>query len=438
MNWNAVQTEEIERVEVVRGPFSALYGRNAMGGVVNVLTRPVVGRTFEAFGRRPRDVQRGVAAGAEVLIADRERPRLGEPVGVAYGESPRLVSPVQPWDARLHLSGCCVASHPRSRSCCLTALGTCPTERPSRAQTPAPSREGSTSTSRPQRRGRRLGNAPRLRGRPDLGVLGARGKAQLAAPPSTSTSSAISVKEATAWASRLTADRSSWKAVPGAWAEAPRPSVRTGRGRIVPPPSGCLPLRRYVARVVRRVVDDGRVGDDCRPGRDPDPCRAAAHVGSAEAVCEGTALLFPFPGRQGDVVAPDDRSRRVEEGDGRGRRTRSRVGQRDIRTGGRVLGQLAQGGGLPRTERLVRTERLAGEGERRAREAGGARRNRVVNAEAHRERDVRHDLQRTGSVTPQVADEVGKESLRASREGSGLLRDRSADAKAGLPGRREA
>lgn len=51
VNWNAVQTEEIERVEVVRGPFSALYGGNAMGGVVNVLTRPVVGRTFEAFGQ---------------------------------------------------------------------------------------------------------------------------------------------------------------------------------------------------------------------------------------------------------------------------------------------------------------------------------------------------------------------------------------------------
>src|SRR3954452_12348049 len=37
-NWQFVPLEGVDRVEVVRGPFSALYGSNAVGGVVQVLT----------------------------------------------------------------------------------------------------------------------------------------------------------------------------------------------------------------------------------------------------------------------------------------------------------------------------------------------------------------------------------------------------------------
>jgi vitamin B12 transporter len=37
-DWGRVSTTGIERVEVVRGPYSALYGSEAMGGVVNLLT----------------------------------------------------------------------------------------------------------------------------------------------------------------------------------------------------------------------------------------------------------------------------------------------------------------------------------------------------------------------------------------------------------------
>ena len=36
---DAYQTMLAERVEVLRGPASALYGSNAMGGVVNIVTR---------------------------------------------------------------------------------------------------------------------------------------------------------------------------------------------------------------------------------------------------------------------------------------------------------------------------------------------------------------------------------------------------------------
>jgi len=38
VNWNLISTGQIERIEVVKGPGSALYGGNAMGGVINVIT----------------------------------------------------------------------------------------------------------------------------------------------------------------------------------------------------------------------------------------------------------------------------------------------------------------------------------------------------------------------------------------------------------------
>jgi vitamin B12 transporter len=39
-DWSAMTTENIDRIEVVRGPFSALYGSDAIGGVVQIFTRP--------------------------------------------------------------------------------------------------------------------------------------------------------------------------------------------------------------------------------------------------------------------------------------------------------------------------------------------------------------------------------------------------------------
>ncbi len=39
VNWNGIFPQNIERIEVARGPFSSLYGGNAMGGVINILTR---------------------------------------------------------------------------------------------------------------------------------------------------------------------------------------------------------------------------------------------------------------------------------------------------------------------------------------------------------------------------------------------------------------
>ncbi|QCQ21682.1 TonB-dependent receptor plug domain-containing protein [Desulfoglaeba alkanexedens] len=41
--WETLSTDNIERVEVVRGPQSALYGSDALGGVVQIFTQPGVG-----------------------------------------------------------------------------------------------------------------------------------------------------------------------------------------------------------------------------------------------------------------------------------------------------------------------------------------------------------------------------------------------------------
>ncbi len=39
VNWSNIAMDDIEQIEVVKGPFSSLYGGNAMSGVINVITK---------------------------------------------------------------------------------------------------------------------------------------------------------------------------------------------------------------------------------------------------------------------------------------------------------------------------------------------------------------------------------------------------------------
>lgn len=39
VNWQIIAKDEIERIEVIKGPASAIYGNNAMAGVINIITK---------------------------------------------------------------------------------------------------------------------------------------------------------------------------------------------------------------------------------------------------------------------------------------------------------------------------------------------------------------------------------------------------------------
>ena len=51
VQWTTLPASEVDRIEVVRGPFSSLYGGNAMGGVVSVMTRPVEHRQLDVLAQ---------------------------------------------------------------------------------------------------------------------------------------------------------------------------------------------------------------------------------------------------------------------------------------------------------------------------------------------------------------------------------------------------
>ncbi len=48
VQFGGLAPEDVERIEVVKGPFSSLYGGNAMGGVVNIITKTPEAREFKA------------------------------------------------------------------------------------------------------------------------------------------------------------------------------------------------------------------------------------------------------------------------------------------------------------------------------------------------------------------------------------------------------
>jgi iron complex outermembrane recepter protein len=60
INWHLIESGQVERVEVLKGPASALYGNNAMGGVINIITKKrsktflteasIFGGTYNTFG----------------------------------------------------------------------------------------------------------------------------------------------------------------------------------------------------------------------------------------------------------------------------------------------------------------------------------------------------------------------------------------------------
>ncbi|MBS4068113.1 MAG: TonB-dependent receptor [Sulfurimonas sp.] len=46
VNWSSIAVDDIEKIEVVKGPFSSLYGGNAMGGVINIIRKEPTKQEF--------------------------------------------------------------------------------------------------------------------------------------------------------------------------------------------------------------------------------------------------------------------------------------------------------------------------------------------------------------------------------------------------------
>lgn len=63
-DWNTLLPEEIERIELVRGPAASLYGSDAVGGVLQIFRKKPqkgfsIAQTFGAYGTRQTDVSAG-------------------------------------------------------------------------------------------------------------------------------------------------------------------------------------------------------------------------------------------------------------------------------------------------------------------------------------------------------------------------------------------
>ena len=51
VNWNSIHVDNIQRIEVFKGPGSSLYGNNAMGGVINIISKkPISPFSLNAAG----------------------------------------------------------------------------------------------------------------------------------------------------------------------------------------------------------------------------------------------------------------------------------------------------------------------------------------------------------------------------------------------------
>jgi iron complex outermembrane receptor protein len=85
VNWRIPFVEDIERVEVVPGAFSSLYGSNAIGGVVSVITKQPVKHELSARVRKGWQD----AAGSDASLYWRERLGNGFGIVVGYGQQNR-------------------------------------------------------------------------------------------------------------------------------------------------------------------------------------------------------------------------------------------------------------------------------------------------------------------------------------------------------------
>lgn len=88
LNW--ISPDMIERIEVVRGPMSSIYGSDAMGGVINIITRkiaPTWRGSFNTSYTRPEDSDRGDAYQLGMNVTGPITDALGVRIGATYART---------------------------------------------------------------------------------------------------------------------------------------------------------------------------------------------------------------------------------------------------------------------------------------------------------------------------------------------------------------
>lgn len=85
VTWSSIPVDSIERIEVIRGPGSALYGGNAMGGVINIILR--VPMKTEAMARGGLGGGYSHAAGTDTSVTNA---RWGANAGTRLGDKVSL------------------------------------------------------------------------------------------------------------------------------------------------------------------------------------------------------------------------------------------------------------------------------------------------------------------------------------------------------------
>lgn len=56
IDWSGIPLDDIEKIEIIKGGSSALYGNNAIGGAVNIITRKPK-NVFSCYAESGADVQ---------------------------------------------------------------------------------------------------------------------------------------------------------------------------------------------------------------------------------------------------------------------------------------------------------------------------------------------------------------------------------------------
>ena len=87
--YDFIDPNEIERIEIIRGPAAALYGSDAMNGVVNVITRRALGDPMQAFSLTPRLYALGFSSTNELGATRVELEGLGNGFDVLLGANYR-------------------------------------------------------------------------------------------------------------------------------------------------------------------------------------------------------------------------------------------------------------------------------------------------------------------------------------------------------------